>query len=99
MAIGDWLNQTCTVETFHSVNAYGDMSYNSSATVACRISYKHRRVVNAAGEEVTSTAKVTAETAYTVRDRFTVDGNIRVPISVGHVYDGAGTYHHTAVYL
>ena len=99
MAISDWLNQFASVETFHSFNAYGDPSYNAAATFACRISRKHRRVLNQQGAEVTSNLYLTCEEQYTVRDRFTVGTDIRVPIAVKSIPDGEGFHHHSGVWL
>ena len=99
MAVGDYLNQTASVETFHSYNAYGDPSYNTPATFRCRISRKHRRVLNQAGEEVTSNLYLTCEEQYTVRDRFTVGSDIRIPIAVKSTPGRLGVQHHTGVWL
>lgn len=99
MTIASLLNQTCSVETLHSTDKYGDPSYNAAVDIACRISYRHRQVLNQAGETVISTAKVTTTTKYGYTDRFTVDGLARLPIAINHTYNRDGSYHHSSVFL
>lgn len=53
------LNQTCGWKQRLGANPYGGISYADERTVACRVSYKFRLVLNGNAEEVTSTAMIT----------------------------------------
>lgn len=48
------LNQTIIIESFHSMDGYGDPSYNAAVTYPARIERRIRKVVTMAGEDAIS---------------------------------------------
>ena len=100
MALIDYLNQSVTLATFHSNNAYGDPSYNADASLNARVSYRQKLVYNQVGEEVMSFCRVTVSEEVKYKDLITLtDGVKRVPLSIRHARGKDGTLHHTVVFL
>lgn len=100
MAIIDYLNQSVTLATYHSRNAFGDPSYNTDTSLNARVSYRQKLVYNQAGEEVMSFCHVTVSEEVSYKDLITLsDGVKRVPLNIRHARGKDGTLHHSGVYL
>lgn len=50
--------QTVTYETFHSINSYGDPSYNTGTSVKAKIDLRIRKVITLEGKEAVSTCLI-----------------------------------------
>ena len=97
MALADYLNQTVTLATYHSQNAFGDPSYNS---LNARVSYRQKLVYNQAGQEVMSFCRVTVPVEVKYKDLVTLDDGVkRVPLSIRHARGKDGSLHHSGVFL
>ena len=100
MALNDYLNQSVTLETYHSQNAFGDASYNVAVVLPARVSYRQKLVYTQAGEEVMSFCHVTVPVEVKYEDLITLaDGVHRVPLAIRHAIGRDGSLHHTGVDL
>jgi hypothetical protein len=100
MSLAGLLNQTVSLETFHSRDSFGDLSFNAAVSYPCRIAYKYKQVLNEAGEEVTSRAQIGINVAVSVNDRITLpDTTTPSIIAVNKTYDRLGSFHHSVVYV
>lgn len=52
------LNQTITLETFHSMDQYGDPSYNTSVSYPARIERRIKKVISLQGQEAVSSTLI-----------------------------------------
>ena len=70
------LNQTITLESFHSADGAGDPSYNTGAAYPARVERRIKRVTDQKGDEVVSTCLVILDGNVTLdeycRDRITL---------------------------
>lgn len=100
MALIEYLNQSVTLATYHSTNAYGDPSYNVDSSLNARVSYRQKLVYTQAGEEVMSFCHVTVPVEVKYEDLITLaDGVHRVPLAIRHAIGRDGSLHHTGVDL
>jgi len=100
MALSEYLNQSITLETYHSQNAFGDPSYNAAVVLPARVSFRQKLVYKPTGEEVMSFCHVTVSQEVTYKDLITLsDGVKRVPLAIRHARRKDGTLHHTGVDL
>ena len=96
--ISEYLNQSITLKSKSSVNAYNESTYTNS-TIKARFEYKRRMVRNNEGEEVLSTAQVFTETQVKPDDVLTFDGRDWQVVTVENCVDLDGSVHHYEVYL
>ena len=86
MSISEYLNQSITLKSKSSVNAYNEATYSSS-TISARFEYKRRMVRNNEGEEVLSTAQVFTETQVKPDDVLTFDSRDWQVVTVENCVD------------
>ena len=100
MALSDYLNQSITLESYHSQDAFGDPSYNVAVVLPARVSFRQKLVYKQTGEEVMSFCHVTVCPEVTYKDLITLsDGVKRVPLAVRHARGRDGYLHHSGVDL
>ena len=100
MTLSDYLNQSVTLATYHSTNAYGDPSYNADVLLNARVSYRQKLIYTRDGKEVVSFCHVTVSEEVKYEDLITLeDGVKRVPLKIRHARGKDGTLHHTGVDL
>ena len=100
MALNDYLNQSVTLETYHSQDAFGDASYNASSVLPARVSYRQKLVYTQSGEEVMSFCHVTVDSEVKYKDLITLtDGVKRTPLMIRHARGRDGSLHHSGVDL
>lgn len=85
MALSGLLNQTITLETFHSVtNQFGDCSYNTAVTYPARVERRIKVVKSLKGETAVSTACIFLNGSVSLdkfgRDRITLPDTTQPPI-------------------
>jgi hypothetical protein len=84
MAFTDLLNQTVTVETFSSVDQFGDATYNTAVTYPARIERRVKVVKSMKGETAVSTASIFLNGSVSLdkfgRDRITLPDTTTPPI-------------------
>lgn len=99
MTLTDLLNQSVTIETFNSMDKYGDCSYNVGVAYAARVERRIKIVRTLQGKEAVSTARVFLDGSLVLdkygRDRITLPDSTQPPIlaiSDGVGYDGTPAY-------
>ena len=74
------MNQSITFEGFHSIDQYGDTSYNTSSTVKAKIDLRIKKVVSLQGHEAVSTTLIILPTSVSLdlmgRDRITLPASM-----------------------
>lgn len=95
MVLAGLLNQSISLESFASINGYGDCSYNTAATYPARVERRVKVVRSLKGETVVSTACVFLDGSVSLdklgRDRITLpDGTKPVILAIEDGVDGAG---------
>lgn len=81
-----WLNQEATLEAALTKDNYGQYSYDTAVTVACRIAQKVQKIINSQGKEVISHSMVylNGSQTVTVNDRITLpDGTTPEILQIG----------------
>ena len=93
-----YLNQTVTLKSKSSVNAYNESTYTSS-TIKARFEYKRKMVRNRQGEEVISEASVYTTTQVKPDDVINFDSVDWQVITVENCVDLNGNVNHYEVML
>lgn len=101
MTLTGLLNQSVIIETFHSLDRYGDCSYNVGVTYPARVERRVRIVRSFKGEEAVSTVSVflSGEVSAIIdakgRDRITLpDTTTPVILAIEDGIDGGGNVHY-----
>jgi hypothetical protein len=93
--MGEWdslMNQSVTIETFHSIDQYGDPSYNAAITSRALVQKKIRKVITLQGQEAVSSTLVILPSSVTLdafgRDRITMpDGKKPIILAIEDAID------------
>lgn len=113
MSVADWLDmmtQTVSIAAASTMSGYGERTYGTAVSYACRIAGKRRLVLNAQGQEVVSsmtvylgspvavdpTARITLSTADAGS---TSEDAIHPAILASGRYPDENGAHHTELYL
>jgi len=100
MVLISLLNQSITVETYHSTDYMGDPSYNAGVVHNARVEGTIKRILTKTGEDQPATAIIYIGTTIDEKDRITLsDGSIRTILLVKTVPDASGSIHHSEVYI
>jgi len=95
-----WFNQTVKIESFTSINIYGEPQYGTAVQCSAFIEYKTKLVRDATGQEVVSTVQIYLDGSIDVniQDRITLpDGSQPVILSIEALPDETGSIHHKVV--
>lgn len=91
--LADFWVHTVSVQTYQGTNGAGVKTYATAQSVPCFLSRKLRFVRDANGNQITSSATVSADTVWaamlTAQSKVTVDGRVTTVISVAESTGGA----------
>lgn len=97
----DWRNETITVVPFSTYDSHGGVTYGSSATVSCFISYEKKMITAHDGQEVVTSAQIyiVGSTSRSVLDKITMpDSTTPRLLRVDHYYNEIGVVELTVIY-
>ena len=98
MLISEYLNQSVTLKSKASVNAYNEATYASS-TINARFEYKRRMIRNSDGEELMSLAQIFTTTQVKPDDVIVYESRDWQVVTVEDCVDLEGNVHHYEVSL
>jgi len=80
--IASWLRQTITIAPYSSMNDYGEATYGTAVSVACRLVQENKMVRDRGGRETVSTVNITIDGSIDVdvRDLITLPDTTTPPI-------------------
>lgn len=95
-ALSELMLQTVTWQPRSSLNSYGEPTFGTAVTIACRVERDVKMVRTADGQEVVSSAQVYTDEVHgvTVKDQLTfTDGTLVDILSVATHWDEVGPSH------